>query len=352
VWVNVRAALHFAAFHYLSLLWLVPALLLLYGYAFWRKRQMLRAFVNTVLAPRLLPGFSRTRQWCKALCLVSAVGCMVLALMQPQWGKDRQKVPRRGRDLVILLDVSLSMLAEDAVPNRLEYAKTGVRELVQVLQQEGGHRLGLVAFAGHARLLCPLTLDYAFFLQQLHNAGIDTIDRAGTAIGDALRQALHGSGILQPGYTDMILLTDGEDHQSLPLESAQLAASLQVSVYTIGIGDADTGALIPLPDAKNQPRSYVQYRGKAVRSRMQQRLLLEIAQHTRGAYMPAGTHALGLDRMYREHIAPKPRRDLDVATREDFVHRYAWFVLVALLFLAVEMLVRERKAGMMSPGKG
>jgi Ca-activated chloride channel family protein len=300
-------------------------------------------FVDMVMAPRLLPGLSRTRQWLKALCLVSAVGCIALALMQPQWGKYRQDVPRRGRDLMLLLDVSHSMLAEDVLPNRLEYAKVGIKELVQTMQQEGGHRLGLVVFAGRANLLCPLTLDYAFFLRQLEKAGIDTVDRAGTAIGDALRQALHGFGTLEPGYTDFILLTDGEDHDSFPEEAAKTAALQQVSLYTIGIGDASKGAFIPLRHAETLSPSYVQYRGQNVRSRMQQSLLLQLARLTGGAYRPAGARALGLDRMYYEYIAPKPRRDLDVVAREDFVHRYHWFVLAALLLLAIDMLMRERK---------
>lgn len=334
--------MRFAALPYLYLLWLVPALLALYVYAFMRKRRALAMFIDLTLAPQLLSSVSRMRQWLKALCLVGAVGCLVLALTQPQWGKHWQDVPRRGRDLIILLDVSRSMLAEDVAPNRLERAKIDIKDLVQVLHREGGHRLGLVVFAGRASLQCPLTLDYAFFMQKLNEVGPETIDRGGTLIGDAIRLALHGFTTLDHNYKDIILITDGEDHDSFPLEAATAAAAQQVSIYAVGIGDPDTGARIPAQNAQGE-RTYVRYQGQEVRSRMHENLLLEMAQRTGGVYVPAGTRAIELDRIYATYIAPKARRHLDVATRERFVHRFQWFVLGALLFLTTEMLVSNRK---------
>ena len=335
-------AIHFAAWPCLYLLGLAPALLALYGYAFWRKRQLLAAFVEPALASRLLPGFSRARRWFKTCCLLGAVSCLALALAQPQWGIDWQNAPRRGRDLIIMLDVSLSMLAEDAQPNRLAHAKRGVASLVELLSQEGGHRLGLVAFAGRASLQCPLTLDYAFFLQRLRDVGPDVVTREGTLIGDAIEHMLSAFGALQPDHTDIILITDGEDHQSLPLEAAQQLAAQRVRLYTVGVGDAGRGAPIPLPEA-TEDHVYVQHEGQAVRSRMRQSLLLEMAQLTGAAYVPAGVRAIELDRLYRDKIAPMTRRHIDVARREHLAHRYAWFVLAALILLAMEMLARERR---------
>jgi Ca-activated chloride channel family protein len=333
--------MRFAALPYLYLLWLVPGLLGLYCYAFARRRQALAVFLGPVMLPRVLSGVSQVRQWVKALCLLGAVGCLVLALMQPQWGKQRQELPQRGRDLMILLDVSRSMLAEDVVPNRLERAKLDITDLLQAMQQEGGHRLGLVAFAGRASLQCPLTHDYAFFLQRLNTVGPDTVTHGGTRIGDAIRRALDGFATLAHNAKDIILISDGEDHDSFPLEAAQAAAEQQVTLYTIGSGDASTGARIPLRDARGQ-RTYVHYEGQEVWSRMRADLLLEMARLTGGAYIPAGTRPIELDRLYREAIAPKARRDLDVPRRERLVHRYQWFVAAAVLLLAVEMLVGER----------
>ncbi len=333
--------MQFAAWSYLYLLALVPALLALYLYAFRRKRQALSLFMELALLPRLLPGYSRVRQWLKALCFVGAVACVMLALMQPQWGKRWQDVPRRGRDLMILLDVSLSMLAEDVQPNRLAAAKAAIEKLVHVIRQEGGHRLGLIVFAGRARLQCPLMLDYTFFLQRLRQVGPDVVEREGTLIGDAIRQALHGFGPVAPDYTDMILITDGEDHESFPLEAAKAAAMQKVSLYTIGVGDAANGTRVPLRDAAGR-RAYAQYQGQDVRSRMQPALLVEMARLTGGTFVPAGAGAMKLDRIYIKTIAPKSRRDIEVTSHEGFVHQYHWFVLTALGLLLTDMLMRER----------
>jgi Ca-activated chloride channel family protein len=332
--------MRFAALAYAHLLWLLPALLVLYIYAFARKRQALAEFLDVVLTPRLVPTLSHGRQWCKALCLIGAVGCLVLALMQPQWGQEWQEVQRQGRDLMIVLDVSRSMLAEDVVPNRLARAKSDIKDLVQVLQKEGGHRLGLVVFAGQASLQCPLTLDYGFFLQQLNQVGPHTVTRGGTLIGDAIRKALSAFGPLANNYKDIILITDGEDHDSFPLEAAKAAAAEQVSIYTIGVGDAVSGTRVPVPGATG-PRTYVQYQGHEVLSRMQSDLLLEMARLTGGAYVPAGTRAIELDHIYTEKIAPKARRQTAMTRRERFIHRYQWFVLAGVLLLGIDMLVRE-----------
>lgn len=340
--------MRFAAPAYLYLLWLVPALFVLYVYAFIRKRQALAVFVGLALAARLLPGVSYSRQWFKALCLVAAMGCGIVALMQPQWGKEWQNIPRRGRDIMILLDVSRSMLAEDVVPNRLERAKLDMKDLVQVIANEGGHRLGLVVFAGRASLQCPLTRDYAFFLQRLNKVGPDTVGRGGTLIGDAIRQALRGLATLAHNYKDIILITDGDDHDSFPLEAAKVAAAQQVSLYTIGLGDATTGARIPLPDAQGN-RTYMQHNGQDIRSRMDANLLLEMARLTGGAYVPAGTRAIELDRIYTEKIAPKARRNLEATIGELWIHRFQWFVGTLLLLLGLEMCVRESRPSDASP---
>jgi Ca-activated chloride channel homolog len=332
--------MRFAALAYAHLLWLLPALLALYVYAFARKRQALAEFLDIVLPPRLVPNLSRVRQWCKALCLIGALGFLVLALMQPQWGQEWQEVQRQGRDMMIVLDVSRSMLAEDVVPTRLARAKSDIKDVVQVLQKEGGHRLGLVVFAGQTSLQCPLTLDYGFFLQQLNQVGPHTVTRGGTLIGDAIRKALSAFGPLANNYKDIILITDGEDHDSFPLEAARAAAAEQVSIYTIGVGDAVTGTRVPVPGTTGQ-RAYVQYQGHEVLSRMQSDLLLEIARLTGGAYVPAGTRAIELDRIYTEKIAPKARRQTAMTKRERFIHRYQWFVLVGVLLLGIDMLVRE-----------
>jgi Ca-activated chloride channel family protein len=162
-------------------------------------------------------------------------------------------------------------------------------------------------------------------------------------IGDAIRQALRGFATLAHNYKDIILITDGDDHDSFPLEAARAAATQQVSIYTIGLGDASSGAPIPVAES-DQKSAYLQYQGQEVRSRMHSNLLLEIAQLTGGAYIPAGTRPVELDTLYTDLIAPKARRDLDVTRREHLVHRFQWFVGAAVFLLMLEMLSRDRRS--------
>ena len=332
-----------AVLSYVHLLWLLPALLMLYVYGFARKRRALSAFIDAALAPQLTAGLRRSRRWLKALCLLGAVAAMIVALAQPQWGRRWQDVQRRGRDVMILLDVSRSMLAEDVLPSRLERAKADIRELVQVMREEGGYRLGLVVFAGRASLQCPLTLDYNFFLQRLQEVGPRTAGRGGSLIGDAIRHALRGMATLAHHYKDIILITDGDDHDSSPLEAAAVAAEQRVSIYAVGVGDAESGARIPIRGSDGR-LTYVQHQGREVRSRLRHGLLLEMAQTTGGAYVPAGTRAIELERIFTEHIAPKARQGTGHDRRERFVHRFQWFVLAALGLLALELFIPESAA--------
>ena len=335
--------MRFAALSYVHLLWLLPALLALYAHGFARRRRVLTVFVDAAVAPRLTEDLRRSRRWLKALCLLGAVVAMIAALTQPQWGLRWQDVQRRGRDVMVLLDVSRSMLAEDVSPNRLERAKVDIRELVQVMREEGGHRLGLVVFAGRASLQCPLTLDTSFFLRRLAEVGPHTAGRGGSLIGDAIRHALRGMATLAHHYKDIILISDGDDHDSFPLQAAASAAEQGVAIYAIGVGDAESGARIPVRGTDGRV-TYLQHQGREMRSRLRHDLLLEMARMTGGAYVPAGTRNIELDRIYTEMIAPKAKQGAGHDRRERFVHRFQWFVLAALGLLALELFIPESTA--------
>jgi Ca-activated chloride channel homolog len=334
--------MHFAAFSYVYLLGLVPVVLALYAYGFWRRRRTLAAFIEQPLAERLLPRVHRAHRWRKALCFVGAVGCLVLALMQPQWGETEEDTPRHGRDLVIVLDLSLSMLARDAPPNRLEYAKDLVRELVETVRAEGGHRLGLVTFAGRAAVQSPLTLDYGLFLERLASANPAQVRLHGTLIGDALRQTMRSFGRIEPGYTDLVLITDGDDHGAgASEEAARLLADQGVSLYVVGVGDSREGSLIPLADDQGQ-ETFLRYDGVEVHTRMRPDLLASIARQGDGVYVAANDGDRPLVRLYGTHIADLPRRQIDAHSRVVPAHRFQWFVFAALILLGVEMMTRER----------
>jgi Ca-activated chloride channel family protein len=333
--------MQFDAFSYVYLLGLLPVMLALYAYGFWCRRRTLAAFVARPLAARLLPRVHRGHRWVKAFCVVGAVACLVVALMRPQWGETEEEVPRRGRDLLILLDLSLSMLAEDVRPNRLEHAKGLVRELVAAVRAEGGHRLALMTFAGRAALETPLTLDYGLFLERLAAAHPARVRVKGTLIGDALRQTVGGFGRLEPGYTDLLLITDGDDHDSLPDQAARPLADQGVALYVVGVGDPQAGARIPLED-HNGRHTFLQHDGFEVQTRMRSDLLAGIALRADGVYVVADHGRESLARLYATHIAELPRRQIDARSSAVAAQRFQWFVLVALILLGVEMVVRER----------
>ncbi len=335
--------MQFHAFAYVYLLALPPILLALYAYGFWRRRRALARLIELPLAARLLPRIDRPRRWAKAACIAGAAACLVLALMEPRWGETEEEAPRRGRDLVIALDVSLSMLAEDASPSRLERAKAIVRGLVEALRAEGGHRLGLVTFAARATLQSPLTLDYGLFLERLAKAHPAQVPAKGTRIGDALRQTARALGGLEPGYTDLLLITDGDDHGSLPDEAARWLADQGVGLYVIGVGDSGGGAPIPLA-GDNGRSTYLRYDGVEVSTRMRSDVLAGMALRSHGVYLAAQDGDEPLVELYASRIADLPRRELEVRSRPVPAERFQWFVLAALLLLSAEMALRERPA--------
>jgi Ca-activated chloride channel family protein len=232
------------------------------------------------------------------------------------------------------------MLAEDVAPNRLEYAKRMVRELVEAVRAEGGHRLALVTFAGRATLQSPLTLDYGLFLERLAQADPARVSVKGTLIGDALRQTLQSFGRLEPGYTDLLLITDGDDHGSLPTHAAQLLADRGIALYAVGVGNPN-GAPVPLDDG-NGRQTHLMYDGFEVLTRMRTDLLADMALRAQGVYLAADEGQNALARLYATRIDGLPRRQLDAASRLVAAQRFQWFIAAALVMLALEMVLRER----------
>jgi Ca-activated chloride channel homolog len=342
--------MRFEAWPAVYLLALVPALLLLYARAFRRQREALAAFVEQDLAPRVLPWAGAGRRWARALCLTAAAACLIVALMEPHWGRGARTLPLLGRDVIVLLDVSYSMLAEDADPNRLARAKAAVRSLALAVQRDGGHRLGLLAFAGRADVLCPLTRDYRLFLKRLDDASVDAVGRRGTSIGEALRKAVRSFGELAPGYTDLVLVTDGEDHGGLPLEAAAMLAGLGLRLHTVGVGDPERSMPIPIADDA-AGHAYLVHDGQEVQTRMRSGLLIGMADAAGGVSLILEDGTERLDRLYAEHIAGQPRRELASAGDQELTPRYHYFLLLAVVLLLVEVALR-RSQGDAGPGGG
>lgn len=301
-----------------------------------RGRGSLGALLSPLMQHRLVVRPSAQRTIARLALILLALIAGVLALMRPQGRGETVQVggSRLSADVIVLLDVSRSMLAEDATPNRLTRAKV---EIAAMARQLRGHRLGLVAYAGRAALLCPLTPDHAFF--ELALSGVDTrsASRGGTRLGDAVRTAVRAFPA-GPGGKLLVLVTDGEDHESLPLEAAEVARDAGVRIIAVGIGSPE-GSEVVITDPQTGARTPLLHEGKPVVVELDGETLRKMAEITEGVYVPAGTSALDLEGIVREHIQPIVRAEADKAVRVIPVEKYPWMVLVAMLALFAAVAV-------------
>jgi Ca-activated chloride channel family protein len=320
----------FAHRGYVQLAWIAVAIVVGLGVLELRSRDALGRFLSPEMQARLATRPTRTHAFARLGLFGLALLCGVLALMRPQSGVQIERVSGAGfsADVVVVLDVSRSMLAEDVPPNRLARAKIEIKNMAQKL---AGARMGLVAFAGRAAQMCPLTPDHSFF--DLAVDGVDTrsVARGGTRIGDALRTAVK-SFPPGPGSKLVVLITDGEDHDSFPLDAADEAKKAGVHVVAVGLG-SEAGAPIYITDPKTGAKTQVLHDGQPVISKLDGETLRQIAVKTEGAYVPAGTSALDLESIVKEHVQPIVRKDADAAVHVIAVEEYVWFVLAALLAL-------------------
>jgi len=306
--------------------WLLLAL-----YSERRRQQAREAFVAQAMWSRVLPKPSRTRFWVKLILRELAILTGLLALAGPRFGIQYEQVVPRGSDLYVLIDVSRSMLADDVVPSRLERAKADVSALVNRLE---GERIGLVAFAGQAVVKCPLTVDYDSFRRALNELDPNSAPRGGTAIGDAIRKALEVFHAKVDRDQAILLITDGDDQESFPLEAATIAAERKVTIFTVGLGDSDQGSRIP---QKASASTYVEHEGQQVWSKLDGKLLEEIAIRTSGVYIPAGTRAYDLGELYANHLQGRKGNDAASQQRIRRAERFQIFLAMTLLALLADV---------------
>jgi Ca-activated chloride channel family protein len=318
-----------------------PVLLLL---AWWSRRRTMRAlarFAHRQLVRDLTPDWRRSRWALRAWLISLAAALLVIALARPAWSRTEEPVRRSGRDLIFVLDVSRSMLAEDVRPNRLERARLAIGDLVSSLR---GDRVGLVVFAGAASVRCPLTSDYGFFRMVLDEVDPDAVSRGGSLIGDAIRTAVDMGREDDAGrFRDLVLITDGEDHDSFPVQAAEDAGRAGVRVIAVGLGDDVEGSLIPVRDERGR-ETVVMYEGEPVRSRLDGDLLGQIALASRdGRYLHVATGDIELDRVYADLTRRDEARDLEETMRVRYDEEYQLFLAAALVMLVIEMCLSDRK---------
>jgi len=321
-------------------LWLVPLLGFLVIRAQQKRREAAQRFVDRAMATRLMPVFALSRTIWKAVLLMTAASLFILALARPRYGFAMEELTSRGVDVMVLLDVSRSMLAEDVKPNRLERAKSDILDLLQRLE---GDRVGLIVFAGAPVVQIPLTTDHAFFRTVLQDVDTTSAPRGGTMIGDAVRRAMESMEERSDRDQAVVLITDGGDLDSFPLDAAKAAAARSLQIISVGLGDVSEGARIPSRTASGGT-GYVQYEGQEVWSRMDERLLEEIATITSGAYIPAQTLSYDLGQIYDDQLAKLTAREFRTEKRRRYHEQYQWFAAAGLCLLLLDMLIASYPA--------
>lgn len=322
----------------------LPALVLFYVWVFGRKNKLLARLGEQELIKRLLPTVSRSKQITKAALLIFAIALLIFSLARPQYGTIERPITRKGVDIFIAIDTSLSMMAQDIQPNRLARAKEQLKGLIHRLK---GDRVGIITFAGTAFVQCPLTLDYALAQNILETINTDSVPVPGTAIGDAIRTATQSFERSAKGERVLVLLTDGEDHETDPLGAAQEAAKAGVKIYSIGIG-SEKGEPIRLPNGSFKQDSS----GHVVNSRLDLVLLQKIAQQTNGKTIKANpTGGLELDILYAD-IGLIQKKTLRSQTYTIYEERFQYFLLPVILLLLIEMLMGDRRKIAVKAGAG
>ena len=321
-------------------LWLLPLLAGMFLYNAGRRKQLLEQLIRSRLQPGLVSVNPVRRRW-KAVLMLAGFALLVLGLARPAWNLQQTTITRTGRDVVFVLDVSRSMLAEDLAPNRLERAKLAIGDVVDQLR---GDRVGLVVFAGTAAVKCPLTLDYGFFRLMLDGVSTDSISRGGTMIGDALRVVLDGMLDKQAKkYQDIVLITDGEDHESFPVEAAREAAAKGVRLLIVGLGDEDEGRRIPVIDEEGR-KTFMKYQGREVWSRLDADTLRNMALATPGGrYLNVATGAVDLGEVYVQLIASADKKEMQEETISKYEEKFQAFLFLGFLLLGLEALISEQR---------
>lgn len=330
--------MRFASPEMFWLLLLIPFLLIFYILAFRWKRKTLERFGSIELLTRMTRTTSTGRQRLKAFLVLCSLFFLVISLSRPQWGTKLELTSRRGVDIVIAMDVSGSMLAEDIKPNRLERAKHEVGQMIEKLR---GDRIGLVAFAGTAFLQCPLTLDYGAAKMFLEVMKPDLIPVAGTSLSSAIRTSSKAFRSQEKKHKVLVLITDGEDHLGKVLEEAEKAAKQGVVVFSLGIG-SEAGVPIPTRDQAGNITYKKDRTGQVVMTRLDATTLERVSLATGGKFYQSTTGGLELDRIYKA-IRKMEKREMESKQYTQFEDRYQWPLAVAFLLLVLEFFVSDRR---------
>lgn len=323
----------FANSEYLYLLLLIPLLAIFYTLVARRRRHLLAKFGNLELLKGLMPDFSRGRLRLKFTLYLLAFACVVLAAARPQFGSKLREEKAKGVEMMLVVDVSNSMLAEDFEPNRLERTKYAIGKLFEGLQQE---RVGLVAFAGEPKVQLPITSDYRMAQAFAKRLSPTLVGEQGTAIGKALQLATLSFSSQSEQSRVIVLITDGENHEDDAIEAARVAKEQGIRIYTIGIGTPE-GAPIKINGEFVKDEN-----GEMVVSKLNEQMLEQIATSTDGAYVRATKQSIGLDEIVKS-INEMEKSELSTIRYEEYNEQYQYLLAVALVLLLLDNFILSRR---------
>jgi Ca-activated chloride channel homolog len=326
----------FANIDFLYLLILIPVLILVWVWLNYIRRRAMKGFADPAFFDILMPLRSALRRNLKFLLFLMAITSIIIALARPQFGSRLEEVKREGIEMIIALDVSRSMLAEDIRPNRLERAKQAITNLVNHMQDD---RIGLIVFAGDANTQLPITSDFISAKMFLASINTGTLSRQGTAIASAIN--LGANSFTQDTEADkvIVIISDGESHEGDALGAAKAAAEKGISIYTIGMGTTK-GAAVPLPDGQGLLKDR---QGKVVISRMNPSMLQEIAAAGNGKFYAASTGNVGLERLYSE-LNKLDKSEIDTREYSEYDDQFHYFLAFGLILLIIDIFILERRS--------
>ncbi|MDX9695255.1 MAG: VWA domain-containing protein [Bacteroidales bacterium] len=324
---------------YLILLIVIPVLALLYILSVIYKKRALKKFGDLEIIEQLMPYLSKNRPLIKFIFLAVSFAAVIVALADPQFGSKVEIVKKKGAEIIIALDVSNSMLAEDLQPNRLERAKQAISKLIDKLEND---RFGLIIFAGDSYIQVPLTTDYAASKMFLSSINTGIVTKQGTAIGSAIDLAMNSFTPETEMDKALIVITDGENHEDDAIAAAKLAKEKGITIHTIGMGSPE-GAPIPIREGYGQTLFLKDRDGNVVISKLDQVALQQIASETEGIFIRANNSDIGLNKLL-EQINKMQKQEVETKIYTEFEHRYQYLLGIAILLLIIELLIAERKS--------
>jgi Ca-activated chloride channel homolog len=331
--------MHWGSPVYLNFLLLIPILAVFFVFVRINKRRTVEKFGDPVLMEKLSSSKSVAKERINRILIIIAVGFLILALARPQIGARLTMTKRYGVDIMIAVDTSLSMMAQDIKPSRIKKAKLEISSLIDKLK---GDRVGILTFAGNSFMQCPLTLDYNAAKMFLSIIEPGMMPRSGTAIGDAIKTAVNGFIKKERKHKVLILLTDGEDHDTNPVEAASEAKKEGIMIYTIGIG-TKKGEPIPIIDESSKVNGYKKDKaGEVVMTKLDEDMLQKIALITDGKYYHATASEFELDKIYDE-INKMEKKELSSRLFTQYEDRFQYFLGLALILLCIEFMIGDRK---------